>query len=162
MDPHEAREYYIGCGANGLCSDNIKFKIFAKDKRSGVEYVLEGSQQGEKSRGYLKRGQVAPRNVTTPELNLSVIYKGKPYTITCEDGTKNDFGIFDKHDINPVAAYIDLGRDGYKTLQNQFATTLDWDRDTMAYPPDNLDAVHLTAANGEHGWVFRTDVFHKV
>eukprot|EP01031_Cornospumella_fuschlensis_P031012 gene31012-37479_t len=88
--------------------------------------------------------------------------------VTAEPGTPNDFGVFDKNMLNPTAAYIDQGRDGYMGWKGQWFATAVWDRDTVAYPPAVLDCVHVTeiprgasTAIARHGWIF-VDELEKI
>lgn len=164
LDPHETREYgiLVDDGSPPL-EGSFDFEIVARDQRFGFESSVQGHQDGfDIPSGF---SQAANKNETRFSIGKTVIAKnrsgGKEHvhlTISVENGTENDFGIFDKHQINPTAAYIALGRDGYRELKGKHVTILDWDRDTMASPPD-LFAVHVTnTATKEHGWYFRKDL----
>jgi hypothetical protein len=150
LDPLEIREY----GVSFECDACYDFQIIARDK-DGFEFTATGSRGGI-SLSELPKPTEAPIKTPVLNTNVRVVNKGT-FIITPEDGTPNDFGIFDKHEINPTAAYIALGRDGYKTLRGKHFAELDWDRDTMASPPDDLWAVHVRRVDSsEHGWFFRT------
>ena len=94
-------------------------------------------------------------------------------TVSTEPATENDFGIFDVGAMNPTAAYIagatfdgrseDFSdtRKGYLQLHGQHLAEIKWDSDTLAYPPDDLRAVHVTASDDRgHGWVFVTSLVY--
>jgi outer membrane murein-binding lipoprotein Lpp len=84
---------------------------------------------------------------------------GTQLRITIEPGVKNDFGIYDKNEMNPTAAYTDQGRGGYLTWKSRWKETISWDRDTMANPPNILRCVHVTEVFGaRHGWLFTDEI----
>ena len=77
------------------------------------------------------------------------------YVIAPEDGTPNDFGIFNRHELNPTAAYIAMGRDGYKSLTGLHLAMMWWDHETSSPEPseNELRAVHIrNPITNEHGW----------
>ena len=87
--------------------------------------------------------------------------------VSAEPGTANPFGIFEAGMINPTAAYIGgasfagrsewwtSSRKGYQQLRGQHLAVMRWDTDTVASPPEDLRAVHVTTKDGRlHGWVF--------
>ncbi len=74
----------------------------------------------------------------------SRLLPGLKLRITEESGSPNDFGIFNRNEGNPTAAYTDNGRDGYKDWIGKWESVISWDRDTLASPPDNLKCVHVT------------------
>ena len=50
----------------------------------------------------------------------------------------NTFGIFNHNKLNPISAYIKIGRDGYKNLNDKYLEYFEWDDDILTCPPDNL------------------------
>lgn len=120
--------------------------------------------------GYLLTGKPNPRfhpDALTVAANADA--ERIVLTVSMEDGAKNTFGIFDSREMNPTAAYIEggtidgvsvgFGRNGFELLRGHHLTCLEWERDTLAYPPyDNLSAVHITAPDGRHGWVFLAEL----
>lgn len=162
LDPYERRSYGVWFD----CIISYDFQLIAKDKEDN-EFVLKGSRDGISLKNMPQPNEQV---VSTPVLNMNVRVKPCPgfslagrFVVTPEDGTPNEFGIFNHNELNPTAAYIDLGRDGYKTLTGKFFVELDWDRDTVASPPDDLWAVHIKSVDSNaHGWFFRTDLLFQL
>ena len=50
-----------------------------------------------------------------------------------------------------------------RKLTGQFMAQLEWDRDTVAFPPSDLTAVHITDVNNAYkqGWDMKTDLLYK-
>jgi hypothetical protein len=158
LDPFEVREYGILINE----TKSFNFEITARDAHLGCESKVSGRITGsDPPAGYV---ELSESSATSFDLGCTVLPKAKvsstdKFVISSEDGTPNDFGIFDKDQLNPTAAYIELGRDGYRELIGQHIATLSWDRDTVAYPPDDLVAIHISnSATKEHGWYFRGDL----
>ena len=164
LDPFETRDY--GISIPGV-TQSFECEITARDQRNGWESVVSTQRDGFNppenfSEATNKAFAAYPVGANVIPKSYSGAKEHPDYVIAPEDGTPNDFGIFDKHEINPTAAYIALGRDGYKTLKGKHIEELDWDRDTMAYPPDDLVAVHIrNTSNNQHGWYFRRDLVIK-
>lgn len=79
--------------------------------------------------------------------------------VTLEPGTPNDFGIFDRNEGNPTAAYTEQTREGYRKWKGKYEETITWDRDTYAPPPDILECIHVSVVDPasqahRHGWIF--------
>ena len=114
----------------------------------------------------LSQKRIAKHNPDPAHIAASDAAEEMLLSVCPEPGTPNDFGIFNRHQGNPTAAYIDgastvegyfrNSRKGYCTmkLKGQHWTEIRWDRDTMAPPPDDLRAVHVSAPDGQHGWLF--------
>ena len=158
LDPQETRKYGVitdiveTLSYRITCRDSTGYEVVVEGDRAGLEST-ELQQEDEEELSEAEEGQIV-RLKSTPHRRIGGILRVEP-----EDGKPNDFGIFNKHDINPTAAYIDLGRDGFRQLAGKFTAYLDWDRDTVASPPDDLVAVHIrNIESGEHGWVFRSDI----
>lgn len=155
LDPGETRSYSVIIS----CENTFVYEITAIDNE-GCVVVAHGQRVGIPI-------EAMPRDtekvVDMDHITLDRIVRFHPrhgsgtYIITNENGTPNDFGIFDRHNINPTAAYIDMGRQGYMSLIGRCSACLEWDRDTVASPPEDLHAVHITDANDKnrHGWVFK-------
>lgn len=86
---------------------------------------------------------------------------GARLQVSTEPGTPNDFGIFNKHEGNPTAAYTVQEREGYKKWRGRWNETIVWDRDSYAPPPEVLRCVHVTEIpfaaathSARHGWIF--------
>jgi hypothetical protein len=166
LDPMETRQYTVFVPTGVDADPTLQFKITARSN-AGFECNVEGTSTG-RDAGYVIAAAASPLvpkgDAAWALLQLGAIVRAKRYTgkfrITAEPGEPNSFGIFDKNLGNPMAAYIDIGRDGYRTLRGQHTAYLDWDRDTVAHPPDDLNAVHLTSLEpgSRHGWVFRTEL----
>jgi hypothetical protein len=160
LDPNETREY--GVSISDSLTESYDYEIHVRDQTCGYEATLCGHRDG----------LDLPNNAKELDSNFSASFPvgmavmvksrqsvGQHYVISPEDGTPNDFGIFDRHQLNPTAAYIDLGRDGYQQLVGQHMTRLEWDRDTVASPPSDLMAIHIrNTSTNEHGWYFRSDL----
>lgn len=164
LDPLESRDYSVALNEPIICS--YDFRITVIDKLVGPSqcFHLEGRREGVP---LARTRQPNEADLTRPTLGMVVRLKPDEYQhslasfIVCpEDGTKNEFGIFNSHDINPVATYTDLGRDGYATLTGQHFAELEWDRDTVASPPEDRWAVHVRSVDrpSEHGWYFRAQL----
>ena len=114
----------------------------------------------------LSHKRIAKHNPDPAHIAASDAAEEMLLSVCPEPGTPNDFGIFNRHQGNPTAAYIDgastvegyfrNSRKGYCTmkLKGQHWTEIRWDRDTMAPPPDDLRSVHVSAPDGQHGWLF--------
>jgi hypothetical protein len=90
------------------------------------------------------------------------MYVDWEYVVEAEDGTPNDFCIFNRHIGNPTAAYLAMGREGYRSLAGLHTATLPWDHDTTSPEPpiETLRAVHIrNPITQEHGWFFREHLF---
>lgn len=166
LDPNEQRDYCIALKGDIILSYDFRVIVFDKALGRDHSVCLEGRREGIAP---VMLQQPHEYDLTTPELGMIVRLKPSPYIddegmikyVVCnEDGTPNDFGIFDKHELNPTAAYIDVGRDGYKIYRGRHYVEFDWDRDTVASPPSDLWAVHVRKCDdsSQHGWFWRTSL----
>jgi hypothetical protein len=168
LDPWETRSYTVVINTGLEAEPTFRFQITTRDN-NGQDVYIHGVQQG-RDPDYVVAAEMSPMcpqgETAYALIRLGRIVRTKSipgvFRITNESGLPNDFGIFDKHKLNPTAAYIDAGCDGYRHLIGKHTEYFDWDRDTVAYPPDDLNAVHISsmgpAAVLGHGWVFRTDL----
>lgn len=164
LDPYETRLY----GIRVDLTQSFDYEIVGREQNHGWESVLTGHRNGfDPPENFVQLGN---EELSAYSVGQTVIVKSRKstgvhtiYVIAPEDGTPNDFGIFDKNEINPTAAYIDMGRDGYKHLAGHHVSVLEWDRDTVAYPPDDLTAIHIRdPISNEHGWYFRQDLLMQL
>lgn len=162
LDPNELRTYGVKIERNTsfhykiivsdtegneteVCGDRLGIELAELPKAN--EQILQIPELG-------KRVRLNPTSRETP---------ADTYIICHEDGTRNNFGIFDNSVCNPTAAYCDIGREGYIRLSGQFCSVLEWDRDTVAYPPDDLMAVHVRCKRtNHHGWIFRYQLLEEI
>ena len=96
-------------------------------------------------------------------------------TVSAEPGDANDFGCLTWISKSIVEGYRVRDADSGEMRSHDFAAwsadsgmarelaglhcvELAWDRDTHANPPDDLVMVHVTDAEGKHGWMLRSDV----
>jgi hypothetical protein len=168
LDSMESREYWITLTRDVVCSFDFSLVVCDKTLGPSQSLCLEGHREGLQ---LTELRQPHETDVTTVELGMIVRRKPRPderygnqRLVVCpEDGTPHEFGIFNRHHGNPTAAYIDIGRDGYRRLVGQHFAFFEWDRDTVASPPDDNDlwAVHVRNVDNpsEHGWIFRSELW---
>lgn len=166
LDPHETRDYSVAVDTHFEADVSFSVRITALDNL-GNEVVASGRHEGSTD-SYAVAAEQSSKTLTGSAafalIKEGVIVRTKQhpglFRIAVETGQPNDFGIFNKHELNPHAAYTDIGASGYMLLKGKFADYLTWDRDTLAYPPGDLHAVHIVSldAVGAHGWVFRTEL----
>lgn len=78
-------------------------------------------------------------------------------------GPPRDFGVYDGRG-NSTSCYTADGYDGWKTRVGKQSSVLEWDRDTVAYPPADLRIVFVEQLNpsgettGKQGWMLLEDM----
>lgn len=171
LDPFECRSYGLQLG----CTRSFDYIIVARDQRLHAESRVAGFAEGvDPSEKIDYRRVVTPTRSTTFEPGQTVVMNTEKvgrhevgliddeYVVEAEDGTPNDFGIFDSFTLNPPGAYLELGSQGYLELRGLHQTELVWSDSTVADPgvdPD-LFAVHVRqTATRKHGWLFRSSLF---
>lgn len=171
LDPLECRSYGLRLG----CTRSFDYIIVARDQRLNVESRVTGFAEGvDPSEKIDYRGTVAPTRSTTFEPGQTVVMNTEKvgrhevgliddeYVVEPEDGTPNDFGIFNSFTLNPPGAYLELGSQGYLELRGLHQAELVWSDSTVADPGVNPDlfAVHVRqTATRKHGWLFRPSLF---
>ena len=163
LDPMEEREYFIDLQRDVT----FAYKVTIRDRISCEEKVVRGLREG-----IPVSEQQRPNEVVSTTYVLGQVVRCKPaargysvynpegtFVVSLEDGTENDFGIFDCSNINNTGCYSALGRDGHKLLAGKFETVVKWDSDTVAPEPDDPHAVHVrNMQTHQHGWLWRNQL----
>ena len=175
LDPNETRDYSIFIETPG--DKSFEYELSASDG-TGFEFVLRGRRKGvdlaempkpsEKAldNAHITLGRVVRiiptlRSGLSKQLKRDQFYPEGSFVISPGSLVSQRLGIF-ANDNHQFKSYIALGYDGYKELVGQFTTVLEWDRDTVACPPADLTAVHITSDRDatKQGWVMMTDLLY--
>ncbi|RYG94901.1 hypothetical protein EON65_56765 [archaeon] len=159
LDPFESRQYVIWLDI----IQNFEYVITLTDVKGFICSIV-GARNGvsaslmpkphETPLSQMNEGQrvrISPNSSMISDVNLQ-----GTFIICLEDGHRNDFGIFAEG--SRLLPYLDMER-GSAALTGKYSEILSWDRDTVAYPPDDLMAVHVRHVESNiHSWVRRSDL----